>query len=389
MTAVRPQPCADYDVIVLGAGPAGAAAAITAARAGLSTALVDIARFPRQKLCGGGITGRAMAQYRSIFGNTLPDAPLRSTTDVEFHAFGVDLGQTKGVPTIYLGMRHSFDAALVKEAIAAGAEDVTGCGATTLDPASRQVATPDRLLRASVVIAADGVNSPTARTLFGQAFDRNTIGFALEVEAPHVPKEDRLRIDFGAAEWGYGWVFPKTCGTSIGIGGILSRNADLKAGLAAYLQRLGQSPDLKVKGQFLPFGDFRAVPGQGQVLRVGDAAGLVDPITGEGIAHALRSGALAAQAAIEALAAGVPETALPRYRRKLRPLHRALRQAGWLRNIMFRPTLRPAFIRSFRTSRTLRREYLRLLGGETEYGPLLRKTASRLPNLALRAITGR
>lgn len=386
MTGCGPVPKA-FDLIVLGAGPAGAAAAITAAKGGLTVALVDKKRFPRDKLCGGGLTGRAMGHYQRIFDRPEPQIDIAKRDRFAFYAFGENLGLSEDVPPIHLIMRHAFDATMVADAVAAGAADYTGQPAH-LDPDSLTVTLPQHCLTAALVIAADGVNSPTAKTLFGEAFDRDEIGFALEVESPDVTPDTALRIDFGAAEWGYGWQFPKANGTTIGLGGVMRRNPDMKAALAGYMARLGTDPELKVKGQFLPFGQFRKVPGRGRILLAGDAAGLVDPITGEGIAHALHSGELAAQAAIMALRDKAPDRALDAYAVALRPIHAGLGHARLLRNIMFRPTLRPAFTRSFRNSRSLRREYLRLLAGETEYGPLMRKMARRLPAFALRAIRG-
>ncbi|MGP6089163.1 geranylgeranyl reductase family protein [Antarctobacter jejuensis] len=387
MTAGTARKTERLDLIVLGAGPAGAAAAMTAAQAGLRVALVDKERFPRNKLCGGGITGRALGHYRRIFGGDLPDVPLERRDSFSFYAFGRDLGTTQDAPPLHLGMRYQLDDALVRAAISAGALDFTGqTGA--LDPGHPALDLADVRLEAPLLIAADGVNSPTARALFGQAFDRQTIGFALEVELPGPAPDRPLRIDFGAADWGYGWQFPKPQGTTIGLGGVQSRNTDMKAALRRYLMVLDVAEPLKVKGQFLPFGDFRRTPGKGNILLAGDAAGLVDPITGEGIAHALDSGARAAQAAIRALRSGRPHTALADYTRALTPIHRGLRHAGLLRNLMFRETLRPAFIRSFQSSRSLRGDYLRLIAGETDYGPLMRKMTARLPGFAWRAMSG-
>lgn len=376
-----------FDLIVLGAGPAGAAAAITAANAGLRVALVDKARFPRNKLCGGGLTGRAMLHYRRIFGGHIPDVPLERRDEFAFYAFGQDLGPTRRAPPIHLGMRYQLDDALVKQAVQSGATDFTGqTGAVDADHPAIDL--KHVRIEATLLIAADGVNSPTARTLFGAAFDQDQIGFALEVERPGTNPDLPLRIDFGAANWGYGWQFPKAEGTTIGVGGVHSRNGNMKAALHRYLNVLGVPDDQPIKGQFLPFGDFRKIPGKGRILLAGDAAGLVDPITGEGIAHALDSGALAAQAASAALARGAPDSALQGYVDALQPIHSGLKHARLLRNIMFRPALRPAFIRSFRNSRTLRADYLRLLAGETDYGPLMRKTAARMPSFAWRALRG-
>ena len=377
----------DFDLIVIGAGPAGAAAARTAAVSGLRVALVDKRRFPREKLCGGGITGRSMGHYRRIFGNERPGIPLVTCRDVAFFAFGQDLGINRDVPPLYLGMRRALDAHLVDRALAAGAEDFTGQDGSLI-PSEPALSLKDMRLSAPIIIAADGVNSPTARLLFGSAFDRGQIGFALEIEHPETDITAPLRIDFGAAEWGYGWRFPKARGTTIGLGGVMARNPDMKAALTKYLDRLGIKDTPRIKGQFLPFGDYRNRPGKGRILLAGDAAGLVDPITGEGIAHALHSGELAARSAIAALGRSDPDRALPLYQDALRPVHQSLRHARLLRNLMFRERLRPAFIRSFRSSRTLRHEYFRLLSGDTEYGPVMRALTLRLPGFAIRALRG-
>ncbi len=376
-----------FDLLVLGAGPAGSAAAVTAARAGLRVGLIDKHSFPRDKLCGGGFTGRSMTYFREIFGTEAPDARVLRHDFISFCAFGQEIGQFFGIPPLYMTMRRDLDHALLRAAVAAGATDLTGQRVTALETDRPSVTLKDRTVTAPLLIAADGVNSATARALFGRAFDPDEIGFALEVDVPSdSPPNTLVRIDFGAVEWGYGWDFPKACGRTIGVGGVMRRNTDFKAALAAYLDHLGLSTDRPIKGQFLPFGAYRREPGRGPVLLAGDAAGLVDPITGEGIAYALRSGQLAAQSAIAALQAGAPQSALDRYVKALKPIHRAISQARMIRPIIFYPAFRNAFVSGFRNSSTLRAEYLRLLAGETEYGQVTRRTAARLPRFLARTM---
>jgi geranylgeranyl reductase family protein len=369
------------DVVVVGAGPAGSAAAVSAARAGLSVALVDKARFPRHKLCGGAFSGRAVASHRRAFGTDLPAAPHLTKNAITFGAFGVDLGRYDDIPPLYLTMRESLDLSLFEAALNAGAQDFSGHVPQGIDlSGTRPVLSLGEIsLAADVVIGCDGVSSAIARALYGRPFDPKEIGFALEVELPEPQTPPELRIDFGAANWGYGWVFPKTCGTTIGIGGIHARNPDLKARLATYLAERGVVGRPNVKGQYLPFGAPRRIPGRDSVLLAGDAAGLVDPITGEGIGHALESGRLAAEAAIAALSEGDPKRALPLYRRKLAPIHRSMQHARLIRPLLFQPRFQSAFIAGFRRSRSLKYEYLRLLAGETEYADISRQLARRLP----------
>ncbi|WP_240705254.1 geranylgeranyl reductase family protein [Pacificoceanicola onchidii] len=384
MTSIGFGPSKRFDLIVVGAGPAGAAAANAASRRGARVALVDKRAFPRDKLCGGCMTGRAMVHYRRIFGEPIPRVPIVESRDVSFFAFGEDLGQTHGVSPLYFGMRRQLDLHLVEAAFANGAIDFTGQSGS-LDLSTNRLHLQSGVLEAPIIIAADGVNSQIAHQVYGQAFDRSKIGFALEVEIPEMT-DTELRIDFGAAEWGYGWQFPKSEGATIGLGGVLSRNADMKSALSSYLDRLNLNTSLRPKGQFLPFGDFRTKPGSGRILFAGDAAGLVDPITGEGIGHALFSGEAAAIAATSALNRGSPDQALNAYVRALRPVHQGLKHARRLRTIMFHERLRSTFVRSFQSSRSLRGEYFRMMAGELEYGTLIRQVATRLPGFAIRAL---
>lgn len=369
----------DFDVVVIGSGPAGAAAAVTARRCGLSVALLDRAAFPRDKLCGGGVTGRAARQLADVFGlGVAPDLFL-SSRRVRFAAAGRILGEIDDGPPLHLTMRRDFDARLHALAVAAGAEAYLRIRLADLDPGARTVDLADgRRLGFGVLIGADGVNSAVARHLFGRPFDPATIGFALEIEAPPAADE-RVEIDLAAARWGYGWAFPKHHSLTLGVGGLHRLNPAMKAHLAAYLQRHGAAqavPDCK--GQFLPAGDFRTQPGRGAVLLAGDAAGLVDPLTGEGIAHAILSGRQAAEAAAEALAAGAPAGALPRYREALAPLHGELRQARTLARLLFGRPSHGAMLHIITARPSMQRRMLALLSGDVDYADIRRGFLLRL-----------
>ncbi len=374
-----------FDLIIIGAGPAGSAAAITARQAGLSAALIDKAKFPRDKLCGGLVTGRARTQYRETFGGDLDPDLFQAHSQIAFHAGDARLGEIQETPTLYLTMRRDMDAHLLGLAVAAGAANFTGQRIAEIDTDAPKITLGNgTVLTGKILIGADGVNSAVARALFGRAFDPARIGFALEVEAPPGSATDTIRIDFYAASWGYGWRFPKAGSTTIGVGGLQAPNPDMKAHLAKYQAALGDDDTCPVKGHFLPFGDYKRIPGRGRALLVGDAAGLVDPITGEGIAHALQSGTAAGLAAADAIAFGRPQSALRRYRRTLRPLHRGLRMAGWLRPLIFEPRLKPLFRRAFCRSSVVKGAYLRLLAGDVEYPGLCLLVLRRLPGIAIR-----
>ncbi|PWK59277.1 geranylgeranyl reductase family protein [Roseicyclus mahoneyensis] len=374
---------ASHDVVILGGGPAGSAAATTAARLGLRVVVIDKARFPRDKLCGGLFTGRARGEYVRIFGCTPDPGLFEERRAISFHLGDRTLSRMEDVPPMYLTMRRSLDAHLLSLAAQAGAELRTGCRVADIDLAAERVVLEDgTTLAYRVLIGADGVTSAVARTLFGRPFDPKKIGFALEKEMPPQTDADVLRtvrVDFGAAEWGYGWSFPKRASTTVGVGGLHRLNPDMKARLHDYAALLQQGDADGMKGHFLPFGDHRRRPGRGNVLLAGDAAGFVDPITGEGIGHALTSGRLAAEAAVLALREGRQGDAAAVYRMATRDLRHSLATARMLRPIVFSSGLAPMFLGGFGASGTMRHAYLAMLAGDCEYGQILGLLARRLP----------
>lgn len=361
-----------FDLIVLGAGPAGASAAVEARRLGLSVALVDKARFPRDKLCGGGVTGRAQGHLASVFGD-LPAALFHPVRHVRLVAGERLIGDHPEAPPLAMTMRRSFDAELCGRALDAGAADCTGRRAALELPSIALTLDDGRRLTARALIGADGVNSAVAKALFGRAYDPAAIGFALETEVPG-PPEDAAELDLGVVGWGYGWAFPKAGGTTVGLGGVAGRNPDLRPAMAAYLARHGGTGQ-KVKGHHLPFGDPRPDPARGAVLLAGDAAGFVDPLTGEGIGWAVHSGQLAARAVATALSADRPGDAARHYLAATAHLRGELARARRLRALVYHPWLRARCLDLLARDMRLQRRFLALLSGEMDYADL---RASRL-----------
>lgn len=375
-----------YDIVIIGAGPAGAAAAVTARKKGLSVALVDKAAFPRAKLCGGLVTGRCAGHLREVFDLDLIPGLFEERRNFEFHMGARDLGRLDDVPPVHLTMRWDFDRLLHGRAIRAGAQDFTGRRVETLDPGTDSVTLDGgETLRYKVLIGADGVQSVVAKALFGRAFDPDKVGFALEIEAPATAAnaDTALRIDFAAADWGYGWSFPKSRATTVGLGGLHRHNADMAAHLEAYRAKLDLPEGKTVKGHFLPFGEAKKRPGRGNVLLVGDAAGFVDPLTGEGIGYAIQSGAMAAETGARAIREGRQILATSYYRAATRPIRTDIAQARMLRPLMFSRRLQPFFARTFSASRSLKRAYMDLLAGEIGYPVVLMRVLARLPRAGL------
>ena len=374
----------NYDLIIVGSGPAGSAAATTAARAGLSVAVVDKATFPRDKLCGGLFTGRSEKAMRAIFGRDVTKDLFVTTDHMRFLSKGRVLADIPNAPLVHLTMRRDFDDMLHSEAVKAGAFAYLGQPITKLGDNSLTLRDGTEL-GFKVLIGADGVNSFVARTLFGRPFDPETIGFGLEIETPRTTsRDDAVEVDFDAARWGYGWSFPKRKSVTVGVGGINSRNADMKANMATYVSQTGSDESLRYKGQYLPFGDYKKVPGRQHILLAGDAAGFVDPITGEGIALAMESGHHAAMAVIKALELGRPKAALGHYLKLVKPIQKSLDHAKMWRMIMFPKATEGYFRKAFERGSSLQMKYLELLAGEAEYADLRGALLRRIPKLGWR-----
>jgi len=371
-----------FDLIVVGAGPAGSATAFTAARAGLSVALLDKTAFPRNKLCGGLFSGRSKAYFEEIFETQLHTEIFEERNRIGFYYDGKALGSEENLTT-HVTMRLDMDHHMLGLAISAGAQDFTGIRIDTLDIENAHVCLRGGpTLGYKFLIGADGVNSLVARTVFGRSFDPAKIGFALEVESPVQPDirtESLVRIDFNAAAWGYGWSFPKRGSTTVGLGGLHALNPDMKDKLTKYRDLLDDSRGAKIKGHFLPFGDYKTSPGQGNILLVGDAAGFVDPITGEGIAYAMKSGQLAARAIAQAVHAGNTALAYQKYKKSIKWIFRSLWIARLVRPIIFGKSSRSFFVKAFSNSRAVKQEYLQVLSGQSEYPRLLWLLMRRLP----------
>jgi geranylgeranyl reductase family protein len=284
-----------FDAIVVGAGPAGSTTALRLARGGARVLLADKATFPRDKPCGGGITGRAVKEL-----------PVDVTPVVEdvVRRFEVRLGYRRrferrnAEPLVLMTQRRRLDAFLVEQAAAAGADfrDGVTVGGLAIGPDGVELTVGGHRVAAAALVGADGVNGSIARAagLGGGIL----YGIALEGNGPLHPHQPGLAtVEIGVVPGGYGWVFPKDGHANYGVGGWAAEGPRLRD----HLRRLCQVHGFDVRaltdlhGRRLPFRRTTDAA-RGPVLLVGDAAGLVDPLSGDGIYEALLSARLAAEA---------------------------------------------------------------------------------------------
>ena len=308
----------EYDVAVVGAGPAGSSAATVAARAGARVVLLDRAAFPRYKTCGGGLIGPSL---RNLPG----EPPVR--TQITRASFtlrgGTPRARESSVPLVATATRLELDNWLVSAAGAAGAEVRAPCKVLDVEDGDEQatVRTDQGNLRARVVVAADGTSSRLARQV-GVQLARVDLGLEVELDiGTHGDEwQDRIHLDWGAIPGSYAWVFPKGDSLTVGVIAARGRPDETRAYLRAFMTAQGLDGERVIheSGHLTRCRTPSSQLGSGGVLLAGDAAGLLEPWTREGISFAVRSGVLAGAAAaagrdhVQATyAAGLREELLP------------------------------------------------------------------------------
>jgi geranylgeranyl reductase family protein len=375
----------DYDALIVGAGPAGCAAAYDLARAGRRVLLLDRRSFPRPKACACGLTRKTLAALRysvePVTERVCHEIVLQQASDdaakreVRVH--------TKN-PICAMAVRERFDTFCLEKTLASGRNRGSAIlrkieGITSIEDHSTHVsltvatATGTESFSAAVLIGADGSNGQTRRLM---ASDKDPgwyeTGFALEACVPYtaltspLPAGDKptdLLFDFAPLPGGYGWLFPKGDHINIGVGAFAptgDSGTQLRTVTRDLLERYTQqklgvslvSLGCPITGQHLGMGGDNYTP-RGRVLLVGDAAGLVDPLTGEGIHSALISGQAAAAAILEK-----PTDIAAAYARHLRPLQQTLAFSARAARAFYRspergframrnPILRPLILKTY------------------------------------------
>ncbi len=297
----------EYDVIVVGAGPAGSTAARFCARHGLRTLLIEKDRFPRHKPCGGCLSPRVLREFDFDIGEV-----IESTVREARFTFRLQepFSISREDPIGYLVMRESFDHLLWRKAQEGGADLCEGrrvVGFLQDEEGVDVFITGGESIRCRYLVGADGARSIVAQSLRGGMLRK--MGMAFEGEGRLAPGLERrwsfVHLDFGGIPYGYGWIFPKGDRISMGVGALFPSNG-LK--LRRQFQRLVHGVDY-IKGMEMERACFHPLPtfsgddlpvSRGRVLLAGDAANLMDPLTGEGIYYAVRSGRMAGQAIAKA-----------------------------------------------------------------------------------------
>jgi geranylgeranyl reductase family protein len=333
------------DVIVVGAGPAGSTTAYHLAQAGLDVLLLEKTSFPREKVCGDGLTPRATKQLVGMGIDVSEEAGWLRNKGLRIigggHRLQLDWPELAAYPDYGLvRRREDFDELLARQAEKAGAQLFERCNVTGPiqddRAAGRIVGVTAKLgedkrqvtFRAPVVVAADGNSSRLSLAMGLHRNDKRPMGVAVRTYFTS-PRHDDDYLESWLELWdrrgdeprllpGYGWIFGMGDGTSnVGLGILNSSSAFreldwrevLKAWCASMPEEWGYTPENMsgpIRGAALPMAFNRKPHYSRGLLLVGDSGGLVNPFNGEGIAYAMESGEIAAEVIVQALARQSP-----------------------------------------------------------------------------------
>ena len=312
-----------FDVAVVGAGPAGSTAAYRLATAGVRVLVADRAVFPRDKPCGGGVTGRAARLLPFSIEPVVEDVVDRMDCGLRYRS---RFSRRARGPLAYMTRRRRLDHFLLQQAEAAGA-DVRE-GVRVADVREGGLTVDGEEVAARIVIGADGCNGTSARQL-GLAAEI-VHGVALEANYPHDERfAHAMLLEIAVIRGGYGWIFPKADHVNVGVGGNESEGPRLRAELRRMCEEYGVDPDAATdaRGYRLPMRRPGTRLARGATAVIGDAAGLVDPFSGDGMYEAFLSSLLVTEAALDLLAGRAGS--LEPYERAVERLIAPLARAGW------------------------------------------------------------
>lgn len=355
-------------ILVIGAGPAGSACAWKLADAGMHCILADMSAFPRSKVCGGIVSKRGW--------DILLSAGMISEMEMDDLSSGTHTVMTissdftplrtylDGYPPIRLVNRTRFDAFLRRRALEAGAVPLKDRFLDISD--GEAVFSSGERLGFDRIVGADGASGRVRRFVTGGKDTPNSPALSavvpLSENALQPYLEAGLHIFFFSGFHGYGWLFPGKEDVAVGVGSFGNNRGNLKDLMGKLLIHTGLGTSHPVRGAVLPAGRQPVIPGSGRILLTGDAAGLCDRVSGEGISHAIESGFAAADAMIKGL-----ET----WHEGAKCVELVV-QSQKYRKFLYNRPFRPLAIRALKRSNRWYSKYWSIVSGDKDYSCLLR-----------------
>lgn len=370
-----------WDVVVVGAGPAGCAAAFDLAQAGRQVLLLDKMLFPRPKLCAGGLTIKSLKRLRYSV------APVVQATSCEMgigRGYGARVRFQTAAPICALVVRAEFDQFCFERTCAAGVSFQQGSVMAVQELEGEVVLTlaDGSHVHSRYLLGADGAHSQVRRLIHADK-PRMAVGLEAVVPKDRCTQSAGFRFDFGVVGQGYGWVFPKRDHFNVGL---YTRDPErfplAKHALFDYVRfTLGSDALLDLRGFPIATGAEFCTPRLQRCFLIGDAGGYAEQLLGEGIHNAIWSGQNAALALLQARGEMAREHFVAAQAKLVRDIRRCTWVAqlfyGWLPGgffLMQAPPLREALMQGFAGGRTLSECVKALLSGKPSCPPLLTPT---------------
>lgn len=330
-----------FDVIIVGGGPAGATLGFLLQKAGISNCIIDKQVFPREKLCGGLLTEKTLSLLKEIYGQ-IQFPYERITSSVNLFIGSHKLSSVTTDSTFCLVNRIDFDNYLLEQYKICGGLTYEGTSIQTFNLQDKTLILDNNTeITYRILVGADGANSQVRR-LINPVYRPD----AICIEANYVSDNITNDIDvfFATIRNGYGWCFPKSNYYTVGIGGVVKQNKNIREAFISFSRNIRKPIENdKLKGAMVPFGKYVKKPCNNNIILIGDAAGLVDPITGEGIFFALKSSKSAYNSIYEYLKNKTPLD--KSYPKSIKDIHLLIDNANIFKNIFFNEFMQKKFLK--------------------------------------------
>ncbi len=359
--------------LIVGGGPAGASCAWKLASAGIPCILIDKAVFPRDKVCGGALSTRAAEILTSS--GILPVKELEALTLAEHRTMSLWYRDellrtfTSQSTRVRIISRRKFDNTLLDKAVIAGASIITGEVVVAVDSSSVTTSTGKRFFFSNL-IGADGYGSLVRKYISGRR-GRGT-GLGLEYFIPLSDLNDKpedIQIHFGYFPYGYIWVIPDCEKVNIGAGAVGSpaSPSDMTGALNGFLEAMGISCDkYQLHVAPIPSRELERNLGKGNIYLAGDAAGLVDHVSREGIGHAVESGFMVADCIRSGGDRGI-------FLNRKNCCISIVRQSMFYRHLIFSPFTRRIAMMGLRDNEEYAQGYWNIISGVESYSEMFRR----------------